>query len=121
MSVNRDFFVRRQFNYDLQSSGQAAGEWEDAARLPERLVATHCSFCGVQCGMYLKVAGDRVIGVEPREFPHNRGALCPKGVVAYQQASHPERLTHPMIRRAGKGGRTTLAGAPGSGLTHAGR
>src|SRR5690606_10022709 len=46
----------------------------------------------------------KVVGVEPRDFAHNRGALCPKGIVAYQQADHPDRIPDPMIRRAGKGG-----------------
>jgi assimilatory nitrate reductase catalytic subunit len=53
--------------------------------------------------MYLRVDDGKVIGVEPRDFPHNRGSLCPKGVVAYQQAGHPDRLRYPMIRRGGKG------------------
>jgi len=75
----------------------------------ERLVPTQCSFCGVQCGMHLKVADGAVIGVEPRDFPHNRGSLCPKGVVAYQQVNHPDRLLHPLVRRGGKGGRLEQA------------
>jgi len=54
--------------------------------------------------MYLRVSGGQVTGVEPRDYPHNRGALCPKGVVAYQQVNHPDRLRYPMIRRGGKGG-----------------
>ncbi|HZU00637.1 MAG TPA: molybdopterin-dependent oxidoreductase, partial [Ktedonobacteraceae bacterium] len=73
------------------------------------LVPTHCAFCGVQCGMYLKVADGKVIGVESRDFPHNRGCLCPKGVVAYQQVDHPDRLHYPMIRRGGKGGKLERA------------
>jgi hypothetical protein len=80
-----------------------------AARVPESLVPTHCAFCGVQCGMYLKVADGKVIGVEARDFPHNRGSLCPKGVVAYQQVNHPDRLHYPMIRRGGKGGKLERA------------
>src|SRR5690606_17491991 len=74
-----------------------------AGEVPERLVPTHCCFCGVQCGMYLKVADEKVIGVEPRDYPHNRGSLCPKGVVAYQQQAHQDRLTRPLMRRRGKG------------------
>src|SRR6185312_10178793 len=87
----------------FQQVGQSPREWEEAGRIPDKLVPTHCSFCGVQCGMYLKVQGDEVIGVEARDYPHNRGSLCPKGVVAYQQASHPDRLLYPMMRRGGKG------------------
>ncbi|HZP43152.1 MAG TPA: molybdopterin-dependent oxidoreductase, partial [Candidatus Binatia bacterium] len=109
MSVNKDFFARRDFNYDFQSAGRDRAAWEAAERVPDGLVPTHCPFCGVQCAMQLRVADGRVVGVEPRDFPHNRGALCPKGVVAYQQQAHPERLRHPMIRRGGKGGRLERA------------
>ena len=60
---------------------------------PDRLVKTHCCFCGQQCGIQLKVRGNEVIGFEPWEdFPFNRGMLCPKGVKRYLQGSHPDRL-----------------------------
>ena len=46
---------------------------------PDRLVKTHCCFCGQQCGIQLKVRDNEVIGFEPWEdFPFNRGMLCPK-------------------------------------------
>ncbi len=105
MTVNKDFFQPdRDFNYDFESAGKSSSAWNEADRVAETLVPTHCAFCGVQCGMYLKVADGKVIGVEARDFPHNRGSLCPKGVVAYQQVNHPDRLRYPMIRRGGKGG-----------------
>jgi assimilatory nitrate reductase catalytic subunit len=104
MSVNRDVFTDRDFNRDFESSGRPAAGWEKATHAPEELIATHCSFCGVQCAMYLRVANGEVTGVEPRLYPHNRGSLCPKGIVAYQQVNHPERLRYPLIRRGGKGG-----------------
>src|SRR6476619_2030411 len=70
---------------------------------PEKMIPTHCPFCGMQCGMYLKVdSAGQVFGVEPRDFATNKGRLCPKGVVAYQQINHPQRLTYPMMRRGGK-------------------
>ncbi|HZR43618.1 MAG TPA: molybdopterin-dependent oxidoreductase, partial [Ktedonobacteraceae bacterium] len=104
MSVNKDIFQRRRdFNYDFQSAGRQELQWNQATREADELVPTHCSFCGVQCGMNLKVHDGKVIGVEPRNFPHNRGSLCPKGVVAYQQVDHPDRLRSPLMRRAGKG------------------
>ncbi len=60
---------------------------------PEKLVKTHCCFCGQQCGIQLKVKDNEVIGFEPwEEFPFNRGMLCPKGVKRYLQGSHPDRL-----------------------------
>ena len=62
---------------------------------PDKLVKTHCCFCGQQCGIQLKVKDNEVIGFEPWEdFPFNRGMLCPKGVKRYLQGSHPDRLLH---------------------------
>src|SRR6267154_517632 len=70
------------------------GGWQDESRNPaERLVKTHCCFCGQQCGIQLKVRGNQVIGFEPwEEFPFNHGLLCPKGIKRYLQNSHPDRL-----------------------------
>ena len=77
-----------------------AGGWQEASRHPaEKLVKTHCCFCGQQCGIQLKVRENRVIGFEPwEEFPFNRGMLCPKGVKRYLQGGHPDRLLDPLMR-----------------------
>jgi assimilatory nitrate reductase catalytic subunit len=73
----------------------AAGSRLDRGIEPDRLVKTHCCFCGQQCGIQLKVKDNEVIGFEPwEEFPFNRGMLCPKGVKRYLQGSHPDRLLH---------------------------
>ncbi|HET7035772.1 MAG TPA: nitrate reductase [Thermomicrobiaceae bacterium] len=110
MSVNKDFFYPgRDFNYDFQSTGPHRPGWDESATVPDSLVPTHCSFCGVQCAMYLRIKDGQVDGVEPRDYPHNRGSLCPKGVVAYQQANHPDRLRYPLMRRGGKGGKLERA------------
>ena len=69
------------------------------AENPDRLVKTHCCFCGQQCGVQLKVKDNEVVGFEPWEdFPFNRGMLCPKGVKRYLQGSHPDRLTRALVR-----------------------
>jgi assimilatory nitrate reductase catalytic subunit len=74
------------------------GGW-DAGLEIDRVVATHCCFCGQQCGIKLKVHDNAVVGFEPwYEFPFNEGKLCPKGVKRYLQGSHPDRLLHPMVR-----------------------
>jgi anaerobic selenocysteine-containing dehydrogenase len=71
---------------------------------PDRLVKTHCCFCGQQCGIQLKVRENQVIGFEPWEdFPFNRGMLCPKGVKRYLQGSHPDRLTTALRRDSTSG------------------
>ena len=76
------------------------GGWRDESRNPaDRLVKTHCCFCGQQCGIQLKVREDQIIGFEPwEEFPFNKGMLCPKGVKRYLQSNHPDRLLDPLLR-----------------------
>lgn len=84
-------------NYDPPGGWQGRGE-------PEKLVKTHCCFCGQGCGIQLKVRHNRVIGFEPwDEFPFNRGKLCPKGVKRYMQDNHPDRLLSPLKRSEGVG------------------
>jgi assimilatory nitrate reductase catalytic subunit len=73
-----------------------------ADRTIDRIVPTHCPYCAVQCGMNLLVEKGHVVGFEPRyDFPVNEGRLCPKGVTAYLQVHHPDRLLYPLIKRDG--------------------
>jgi len=84
-------------NYDPPGGWRGRGE-------PEKLVKTHCCFCGQGCGIQLKVRDNRVIGFEPwEEFPFNKGKLCPKGVKRYLQGNHPDRLVAPQKRVEGVG------------------
>jgi assimilatory nitrate reductase catalytic subunit len=70
----------------------------------EKLVKTHCCFCGQQCGIQLRVNNNKVVGFEPWEsFPFNKGKLCPKGVKRYMQDEHPDRLKTPLQRVEGRG------------------
>jgi assimilatory nitrate reductase catalytic subunit len=79
------------------------GGWRGPSRaVGEKLVKTHCCFCGQQCGIQLKVQEGKVVGFEPwEEFPFNRGMLCPKGVRRYLQSNHRDRLLAPLLRREG--------------------
>lgn len=71
---------------------------------PDKVVKTHCCFCGMQCGVKLNVKNNKVVGFEPwMEFPFNEGRLCPKGVQRYLQNNHPDRLTGPLERTEGEG------------------
>ncbi|HWG43476.1 MAG TPA: molybdopterin oxidoreductase family protein [Gemmataceae bacterium] len=79
------FGPHRAYSLDANNSGAEV----------DRLVKTHCCFCGQQCGIQLKVRENQVVGFEPwEEFPVNRGMLCPKGIKRYLQGSHPDRLLH---------------------------
>src|SRR5436309_15917577 len=78
------------------------GGWQSAAQDPaQKLVPTHCCFCGQQCGIQLKVRNIQVIGFEPwEEFPFNRAMLCPKCVIGYMQSTLPDRRVAPLPRAA---------------------
>jgi assimilatory nitrate reductase catalytic subunit len=84
--------------YGPHLNEEPPGGW-DAGLEVDKVVETHCCFCGQQCGIKLKVHDNEVVGFEPwYDFPFNEGKLCPKGVKRYLQGSHPDRLLHPMVR-----------------------
>jgi assimilatory nitrate reductase catalytic subunit len=84
---------------------RSAGRRLDGGIHPDKVVKTHCCFCGQQCGIQLLVKDNEVIGFEPwMDFPFNQGKLCPKGVKRYLQGSHPDRLLHAYQRDPSTGG-----------------
>ncbi|MBZ0283431.1 MAG: molybdopterin oxidoreductase family protein [Anaerolineae bacterium] len=86
--------IQEQFGPTL---AYTSGMRLDTGVEPDKLVKTHCCFCGQQCGIQLKVYENQVIGFEPwYDFPFNKGKLCPKGVKRYLQGSHPDRLLYAM-------------------------
>ncbi|MFS0636464.1 molybdopterin oxidoreductase family protein [Mesobacillus foraminis] len=74
-------------------------------RKGEKLITTHCCYCGMQCGMHIRVneKTNKVVGVEPRyDWVLTRGKMCPKGVTAYQTVDHPDRIKRPLIKKNGQ-------------------
>ena len=68
-------------------------------QFPAREVETTCVYCGVGCGIYLGVSGNRVVSVHgDRERPTNNGNLCVKGRYGFSFVNHPDRLTTPLIK-----------------------
>lgn len=86
--------------YGPHLNHEPPGGWTYESTHPaDKLVKTHCCFCGQQCGIQLKVRDNEVIGFEPwEEFPFNKGMLCPKGVKRYMQSNHQDRLLDPLMR-----------------------
>jgi len=67
-----------------------------------QFVPTICPYCGTGCGLYLKVQGNRLLGVAPSlRNPVSKGRLCVKGWNAHVPINHPDRLKTPLIRRNG--------------------
>ncbi len=66
---------------------------------PERSVVTTCGYCGVGCSFKAELRGDQVIRMVPyKDGQANHGHSCVKGRFAWGYASHPDRITKPMIR-----------------------
>lgn len=64
-----------------------------------QVTASICPFCGVGCGIGLRVENQRVIGVQPLDdHPVSRGQLCSKGWNCHFALDAPGRLQHPLIR-----------------------
>ncbi len=65
----------------------------------EHKVITTCAYCGVGCGFQAEMRGNEVVRMVPwKEGQANEGHACVKGRFAWGYATHPERITRPMIR-----------------------
>lgn len=68
--------------------------------LPDRLVTTTCTYCGVGCQFDLNIKDGRVIRVTSNpKAPVNGMHLCVKGRYGYDFIHHPDRLQRPRVRR----------------------
>ncbi|MCM2288856.1 MAG: formate dehydrogenase subunit alpha [Sulfuritalea sp.] len=65
----------------------------------ERSVTTTCAYCGVGCGLRAEMKGAEVVRMVPwKDGRANEGHACVKGRFAWGYATHPDRITRPMIR-----------------------
>jgi formate dehydrogenase major subunit len=67
--------------------------------MPDRTVLTTCAYCGVGCSFKAELKGDQVVRMVPyKDGGANEGHSCVKGRFAWGYASHPDRVTKPMVR-----------------------
>jgi formate dehydrogenase major subunit len=65
----------------------------------EHSVVTTCAYCGVGCSFRAEMRGEEVVRMVPNKDGHaNHGHSCVKGRFAIGYATHPDRITKPMIR-----------------------
>ncbi|MSQ30964.1 MAG: formate dehydrogenase subunit alpha [Dehalococcoidia bacterium] len=83
---------------------RASGRVE-APRVVSAVTETTCPYCGVGCGLSVRVEDGRLAWVDGiAENGSSQGMTCVKGRFGLEFAQSEERLTHPLIRRGGKGG-----------------
>jgi formate dehydrogenase major subunit len=67
----------------------------------DREVDSVCPFCGVGCLVTFQVKDEKIISVQGRAGPANEGRLCVKGRFGMDYIHSPDRITQPLIRKAG--------------------
>jgi formate dehydrogenase major subunit len=73
----------------------------DGGKLPQRAVKTTCAYCGVGCALVAEITDNEVSRMVPdRTGRANQGHACVKGRFAYGYATHPDRVTRPLIRKS---------------------
>jgi len=62
-------------------------------------VVTTCAYCGVGCSFRAEMRGEELVRMVPdKDGMANHGHSCVKGRFAIGYATHPDRITTPMIR-----------------------
>jgi formate dehydrogenase major subunit len=65
----------------------------------DKAVATTCAYCGVGCSFMVETKGEQVLRMAPNRDGHaNHGHACVKGRFAFGYATHPDRVTTPLVR-----------------------
>lgn len=68
---------------------------------PDHSIVTTCAYCGVGCSFKAEMKGAEVVRMVPnKDGQANHGHSCVKGRFAFGYATHPDRITSPMIRRS---------------------
>ncbi|MEO7401804.1 MAG: formate dehydrogenase subunit alpha [Polaromonas sp.] len=71
------------------------------SQIVDKKVDSVCPFCGVGCLLAYNVRDNKIVSVDGRDGPANHGRLCVKGRFGFDYAHSPQRLTQPLIRKAG--------------------
>src|SRR5450631_3769845 len=67
----------------------------------DKTVASVCPYCGVGCQLTYHVKDNHIVRVDGRDGPANHERLCVKGRYGFDYVHHRQRLTKPLIRKAG--------------------
>ena len=71
------------------------------SQIVDKKVDSVCPFCGVGCLLTYNVKDNVIVSVDGRDGPANHNRLCVKGRFGFDYAASPQRLTKPLIRKAG--------------------
>ena len=93
-------------------------ENQHLAITPDRTVDSVCPYCGVGCQLTYSIKDDKIVAVNGRDGPANKGRLCVKGRYGFDYVNSDERLTTPLIRRDDVPKSDSLPFDPSNPMTH---
>ena len=71
------------------------------SQVVDKKIDSVCPFCGVGCLLTYNVKDNKIVSVDGRDGPANHSRLCVKGRFGFDYIHNPQRLTVPLIRKAG--------------------
>jgi len=102
------------YEFTAQSPAMALGPVQGWKLVDVKETSTICCYCSGGCGTIVSVRDGKLINIDgDPDHPINRGGMCSKGSSQFavnslyddktgEKIINPQRLTKPMVRRAGK-------------------
>jgi formate dehydrogenase major subunit len=85
---------------------------------PDKQVNSVCPYCGVGCQLTYNIKDNKILYVNGRAGPANEERLCVKGRYGFDYVHHKQRLTKPLIRKAGVPKHADFTMDPSNPLEH---
>jgi len=85
---------------------------------PDKQVNSVCPYCGVGCQLTYNIKDNKILYVEGADGPSNHKRLCVKGRFGFDYVHHKQRLTRPLIRKAGTPKHADFTMDPSNPLEH---
>ncbi len=82
-------------------TGALMSKTQIGSQIVDKKIDSVCPFCGVGCLITYNVRDNQIVSVDGRDGPANHNRLCVKGRYGFDYAHSPQRLTRPLIRKAG--------------------
>ena len=84
-------------------TGALTDKYETKTLIPDKVVQTTCTYCGVGCQLDVNVVDGEIKGIQaPLDAEVNAGHTCVKGRYAFEFYNHPDRIKEPLIKKNGK-------------------
>ena len=108
------FMTSVMYEFTAQSPALAVETAQGWKLIDVKETSTICCYCSGGCGTIVSVRDGKLVNIEgDPDHPINRGGLCSKGSSQFgvnsvyddkngERIINPNRLTKPMVRRAGK-------------------